>query len=111
MKAENQNTTGTTDALKYAHDVLRKLGYSHKKLTRENPEVNMNRLRRIANGEELKPYNQVFYMKLFTRLLMDEFNKCLEQGDTGREILRVMAQIHCLENGFSLDEKHEGVNR
>ena len=108
MKTEIQTLTGHAAALKSALDVLRKLGYSHKRLTRENLEVNMNRLRRISNGEELKPYNRDFYMRLFTRLLLHEYRERIRHGDTGREILRAMAQIHCLENGFNLDEEQGG---
>lgn len=106
MKPETQLATGETAALKYAIDVVtQKLGYSRKKLTRDYPTVNLNTLRRIFNREEIKPYNQNFYMNLFTRILLHEYHECIRRGDTGRQILRMIAQIHCIENGLNIDEE------
>ena len=112
MKTKNQPPTGPTAALKTAHDAVTQiLRYSHKRLTKEYYGVNMPTLRKVGNGEPLKPVTYNFYMNLFLRLLKDEHWKRIKQGVTDRELLHVLSQILFLFYGMNLDEEDEGLKR
>lgn len=66
--------------------------------------VNYPTLRRIKEGLPIKPATYKFYRKLFKRLLLNEYNKRIEHGDTGREILHVLAEFTLQEDDMSFDD-------
>ena len=106
MKTESLIPTGTANALKIAYDAVTQiLGKTPTMLMQEYNGVNYPTLRRIKDGLPVKPTTHMFYMNLFLRLLLYEYHQRIQKGDTGREILRLMAEIGLQEYNMTLDEQ------
>ncbi len=104
METKTLKPTGPAAALKTAYlFVTQNLKYSHKRLVRENSLMNMRKLRHIKRDEPGYESTDEFYLQCFLQLIKDEYHRRLARGDTGREILRVLAQIAMQEHQMSLD--------
>ncbi len=100
MKQEKKQPT----ALGFAYEaVTRDLKCTHQQLVNENVGVNHPTLRRIRNGLTIKPITHAFYMRLFLRILKDEYVRRIEEGGEGAtEILRTLAGILLMEHNMNL---------
>ena len=94
-------------ALKIAYTAVKKLGYSQKRLIRENYGVNHNTLRRIQNGNPTKPVTDRFYLKLFVTLLKKEYERLSAEADTAstRALLMTLSRILYAELGIHEKQK------
>ena len=103
METKTLRPTGPAAALKTAYQfVTQNLKYSHKRLVRENFGMNMEKLKNIKRDNPGKPSTDEFCMQCFLQIMKDEYHRRLASGDTGREILRVLAQIALQEHNLSL---------
>jgi len=91
MKPETEKT----QALTIAYEAVMRIGYSHKRLIRENLGVNDRTLSRIHSGKAGKPSTDRFYLRLFVTLLKREYDRLLSEADTAgtRALLRTLSQI------------------
>lgn len=104
MKTEILNQTGPAVALKTAYDAVNQiLKKTPTKLEKENLGVNLPTLRRVIRCQPIKAVTYAYYMELFLRMLREEYHQRIQKGDTGREILRVLAEIALQEHNMSLD--------
>ena len=107
MKAmiNESKKTGKRDALKEAYEAVKKLGYTHKRLGKENLGVIDNTLRNVRDGKPMKGCTVDFYLDLFVSILDKESQKCFKQADTdgGRKIYKTMRKILLLEHGIPLE--------
>lgn len=99
------SATGKRAALKVAYEALKELGYTHKRLVKENLGVNDNTLRNVRDGKPTKGCTIDFYLSLFVSILDKESQKCFKQADTdgGRRIYKTMLKILLLEHGIPLE--------
>lgn len=98
--------TGKRAALKEAYEAVKKLGYTHARLVKENlGEVNDNTLRNVRDGKPMKGCTIDFYLDLFVSILNEESKKCFREADTdgGRRIYKTMLKILLLEHGIPLE--------
>lgn len=103
METENLNPTGQAAALKTAYDAVNQiLEKTPAMLEKENYGVNLPTLRRVKRCQPIKPVTYAFYMRLFMRMLLEEYQRRIQKGDTGREILRVLAEIALQEHNMNL---------
>ena len=111
METKTLRPTGPAAALKTAYQfVTQNLKYSHKRLVRENFGMNMEKLKNIKRDNPGKPSTDEFCMQCFLQIIKKEYHQRIQKGDTGREILRVLAQIALQDHYLSLDEQG-GVKR
>ena len=95
METENLNPTGQAAALKTAYDAVNQiLEKTPAMLEKENYGVNLPTLRRVKRCQPIKPV---------MRMLLKEYQRRIQKGDTGREILRVLAEIALQEHNMNLD--------
>lgn len=104
MKTKDLKPTGPAAALKTAYQfVTQNLKYSHKRLVLKNSGMNMRKLRHIQHDQPGYECTNEFYLQCFLQIMKDEYHRRLASGDTGREILRVLAEIALQEHQMSLD--------
>ena len=104
MKTKTLKPTGPAVALKIAYQfVTQNLKYSHKRLVRENFGMNMTKLRHIKHDEPGYESTNEFYLLCFLKIIKKEYHQRIQKGDTGREILHVLAEIELQEHHMSLD--------
>lgn len=104
METKTLKPTGPRAALKTAYlFVTQNLKYSHKRLVRENSGMNMPKLKNIKHDEPGYESTNQFCMRCLLKIIKKEYQQRLASGDTGREILRVLAEIALQEHHMSLD--------